>query len=96
MKARVTLAGAALAALAFGAVSCGSDGPSVHCADWDSHKVTKTVTPKPDRISKRVYDSHKRKYVTKWVDGSTPRPYKTKTTSRYCDEWVTESPEDDQ
>jgi hypothetical protein len=89
---RVLLSGAALVAFGFGAVSCGSGGPSAHCADWDTHRVTTIVTPGPKKVYKRVYDSSKRKYVHKWVNGSTPAPYQTTTTSRHCDEWVTESP----
>lgn len=89
---RVILAGTAVVALAFGAVSCGSDSPSAHCVDWDTHKVTTTVTPSPDKTYKRVWDSSKRKYVHKWVDGKTPAPYATTTKTRYCDEWVTPTP----
>lgn len=92
---RVILTGAALVALGFSAVSCGDNGPSTHCVDWDTHRVTKTVTPAPTKVHKKVYDKLKHKKVYKWVDGKTPAPYQTTTTTRHCDEWVTESPTPD-
>lgn len=85
------LTAASLVCFSLAAVSC-SSGPAVHCADWESHKVTKTVTPEPNKVHKRVYDSRKRRYTYKWVNGSTPKPYATKTKTRYCEEWVTHSP----
>jgi hypothetical protein len=89
---RLAIAGTVIAALAFGTVSCGEGGPSATCVDWDTKKVTKTVTPKAEKVRKKVWDTAKRKYVWKWVDGKTPAPYKTTVKTRYCDEWETESP----
>lgn len=90
---RVVIAGVAIAALALGAVSCGSNGgPSAHCVDWDTHSVSKMVTPAPVKTYKRVWEPRTRKYVNKWVDGRTPAPYLTTIRTRHCDQWVTESP----
>ena len=75
---------AAVVALAFGAVSCAEGGPSAKCVDWDHDKVTKTVTPKPNK----TWNSKKKK----WVTGSTPKPYVTTSTKVECEEWETLSP----
>lgn len=90
--ARIALSLGAATCFSLAAVSC-SSGPAVHCADWDTHHSHHMVHPKPVKEHKRVYDSFKRKYVWKWVDGKTPAPHMTTTTTRTCDEWVTESPD---
>lgn len=92
MKNPVVLVAAAvmliLAVIGIGAcmatVASLDSGPSRTCVDWDTKKVTKTVTPDP----KRTYDKKKKK----WVNGPTPKPYKTTTKTKYCDEWETQSP----
>lgn len=81
---RLLASGVAVAALCFGAVSCGDDGPSTGCVDWDHDKVKVTVTPKPDRS----WDTKKKK----WVTGSTPKPYVTESMKVECEEWESPTP----
>lgn len=83
-RSRLLISGVAIAALAFGAVSCGDEGPAVTCVDWDHDKVKKTVTPQP----KRTYN----KTLKRWENGPTPKPYVTQYTKVECEEWETESP----
>lgn len=91
---RILATGTALVALSFGAVSCVDSGPglSKHCVDWDHDKVKRTVSPKPGKVHAKVWDRSKHKYVDKWVDGPTPKPYVTSYMKVECEEWVTESP----
>lgn len=82
---RLIVSGIAIAALSFGAVSCGDGGPSAKCVDWDHDKVKVTVTPDP----KRTYDKKQKR----WENASTPTPYVTESMRVECEEWETQSPD---
>lgn len=81
---RLLVTGAVIASLGLGAVSCADGGPTAKCVDWDHDKVTRTVTPTPER----TWDRKKKK----WVYGSTPKPYVTSSMKVECEEWETLSP----
>ena len=92
MRARLLVSGAAVAALAFGAVSCTDGAESAECVNWDHDKIKVTVTPSPSQVRKQVYDKVLKKKVWRWVDKNTPKPYVTTSMKVECEEWATPTP----